>query len=157
MNLVGLAAGQSEIEMDRSSLADLGPLFVSVYVEGSAAITDLPDLDVRRLHEAVDSTLAAAGIPINTDEPAHVLDREPYLSVHVNTLDMGQGLVPFAIEVEVIQGVVVANVPNSLIHAATWDVGLVGLVSHDRISTIPHAMLNLVERFVEDYRSVNPD
>jgi hypothetical protein len=148
--------GQTEIEMDRGSLAGLKPLYVSVYVEGSAGLTGLPGLDVTSLHRAVDSTLSAHNIPLNQSEPAHVLDREPYLSVHINALDMGEGLVPFAIEVELIQGVVVANLPNELIHAATWDTGLVGLVSQDRIGTIKRGMLGLVEQFADDFRMVNP-
>lgn len=147
---------QSEIEMDRGSLRQLRPLYVSVYVEGNSGLTSLPGLDVTSLHQAVDSTLVAHGIPIDRGEAAHVLDREPYISVHINAMDMGDGLTPFAIEVEIIQGVVVANVPNELIHAATWDTGLVGLVSRDKIDTIRWAMIGLVEEFAEDYRSVNP-
>ena len=147
---------QSEIEMDRGSLRALQPLYVSVYVEGNAGLTDLPGLDVSSLHRAVDSTLMASGILLNHGEPAHVLDREPYLSVHINTTDAGQGLTPFAIEVKIIQGVVVANVPNELIHAATWDTGLVGIVSRDNVNTIRWAMIELVEEFVEDYYAANP-
>lgn len=150
------AQAQSEIEMARSSLSGLQPLYVSVYVEGSAGLTDLPGLDVSSLHRAVDSTLMSHRIPINRGEPAHVLDREPYISVHINAMDMGEGLTPFAIEVEIIQGVVVANVPNKLIHAATWDTGLVGLVSRDNVDTIRWAMVELIEEFAEDYYSVNP-
>ena len=147
---------QSEIEMDRGSLRNLQPLYVSVFVEGTADLTSQPGLDVTDLHAAVDSMLAASGIPVNRTEPAHVLEREPYLSVHVNAMDMGNGLTPFAIEVDLIQGVVVANVPNELIHAATWDTGLVGLVSQDKLDTIRWAVVELVEEFVEDYYSVNP-
>jgi len=50
----------------------------------------------------------------------------------------------------------VANVPNELIHAATWDSGLVGLVSRDKVDTIRSAMIGLVEEFAEDYQTVNP-
>lgn len=147
---------QTEIEMDRGSLRDLQPLYISVYVEGNAGLTELPGFDVSELHRAVDSTLTAARIPVDRSEPAHVIDREPFISVHVNAMDMGRGLIPFAIEVEIIQGVVVANLPNELIHAATWDTGLVGLVSHDKADTIKWAMLELVEEFIEDYRMMNP-
>ncbi len=150
------ALAQSEIEMDRGSLRNLRPLYVSVYVEGNAGLTDLPGLDVSALHSAVDSTLTARGIPIDRGEPARVLDREPYISVHINAMDMGEGLTPFAIEVQIIQGVIVANVPNELIHAATWDTGLVGLVSRDKVDSIKWAMVELVEEFAEDYFSVNP-
>ncbi len=52
--------------------------------------------------------------------------------------------------------VIVANVPNELIHAATWDSGLVGLVSRDKVDTIRSAMIGLVEEFAEDYQTVNP-
>jgi hypothetical protein len=147
---------QTEIEMDRSSLRNLQPLYTSVYVEAPATLADLPELDVTTLSRAIDSSLTASGIPLNQREPAHVIDREPFISVHINTMDMGNGLIPFAIEVKIIQGVVVANLPDELIHAATWDTGLVGLVSHDKLDTIRWAMLDLVDEFVEDYRLVNP-
>jgi hypothetical protein len=151
-----ISTAQTEIEMDRSSLRNLQPLYTSVYVEAPATIADMPDLDVTALSRSVDSSLTVAGIPLNRTEPAHVIDREPFISVHLNAMDMGNGLIPFAIEVEIIQGVVVANLPNELIHAATWDTGLVGLVSHDNVDTIRWAMLDLVDEFIEDYRKVNP-
>lgn len=147
---------QTEIEMDRSSLRNLQPLYTSVYVEAPASLADLPELDVSALSRSVDSSLTVSGIPLNQTEPAHVIDREPFISVHVNAMDMGNGLIPFAIEVEIIQGVVVANLPNELIHAATWDTGLVGLVSPENLDTIRWAMLDLVEEFIEDYHAVNP-
>ncbi len=150
------AVAQSELEMDRSSLRDLPPLYVSVYVEGNGGLTELPGLDVSSLSQSVDSTLAANNIRINHSEPGRVLDREPYLSVHINALQMENGLVPFAIEIEIIQSVVVANLPDELIHAATWDSGIVGLVSQDKLGTIRWAMVGLVKEFTEDYWAVNP-
>jgi hypothetical protein len=149
-------SAQSEIEMDRGSLRNLPPLYVSVYVEGTADLTSHPGLDVSVLHLTADSTLSASGIAINKTEPAQVIDREPYLSVHINAMEMPSGLIPFSIEVKIIQGVIVANVPNELIHAATWDTGLVGLVSQDKLDTIRWAMIELVEEFAEDYHVANP-
>lgn len=151
-----VSIAQTEIEMDRGSLRNLPPLYTSVYVEAPASLADLPELDVSMLSRSVDSSLTVSGIPLNQTEPAHVLNREPFISVHVNAMDMGNGLIPFAIEVEIIQGVVVPNLPNEMIHAATWDTGLVGLVSHDNVDTVKWAALELVDEFIEDYRMVNP-
>lgn len=142
--------------MDRSSLESLQPLYVSVYVEGNAGLTNLPGMDPATFHTVVDSVLASAKVAMARGEPGHVLEREPVLSVHINAMRGPDGLIPFAVEIDLIQGVVVANVPNTLIHAATWDSGTVGLVSENRVAMIKQAVIGIVREFVDDYRVVNP-
>jgi hypothetical protein len=148
-------SAQPDTELFRQSLQRIEAFYLTVDLEGSRALTEHDALDVSAIRQNVASRLAEAGLRII--EPTEGIDtqRVPNLYIHVNLLDAGQGLVPFAVNTQFFQE---ALLPESRIPtiACTWDTGLVGLVSYDTLSLIGETAVSSVTNFIDDYRAVNP-
>ena len=69
-------------------------------------------------------------------------------------MDAGRGLVPFAVNAQFYQTVVLPNQRMRTL-ASTWDYGLVGIASEDQLAIIAEAALNAVDPFIEDYAVAN--
>ena len=148
------ASAQMETAESRNSLDGIKGFYLHVDVEGSLGLTSDEKLNVRAVKGRLTDTLRGAGL--NVLETTEVVDAssEPYLYVHVNMLDMEGGLVPFAVNTQFYQRVEIARQRSSTI-AATWDTGLVGLVSYDNLDMIADAAVGSVTNFITDFQEVN--
>ncbi len=142
------AHAQIGLDEARASLRDVGPFFVRVDVEGSPALSEHPAL--RDLTHAVTRRLSEHGA-----RPAPERDDRPYLYVHVNALEMDNGLIPFAVSLQFLQTVRLSRERTVPTTACTWESATVGLVSPDNVAIIAEATLDLIDEFVRDLRAAN--
>jgi len=99
--------------------------------------------------------LVEAGLPAVPPSPAAPEGSAPYLYVHLNTMELEQGLVPFAISVQLFQPARLQRDSNRTVSAITWEHSVVGLVSRDLLPSVGTAVMNLLETFIDDYRAVH--
>ena len=146
---------QMETEQSRRSLRGIKGFYLHVDVEGSLGLTQDDALNVRAITGRVSSALRDAGL--NVLEPSEMVDQSnsPYLYVHVNMMDMDQGLVPFAVNTQFFQPVEIKR-QRFATTACTWDTGLIGLVSYDNLDMIADAAVGSVTNFIDDYHVSNP-
>ena len=142
------ARAQLDVGEARASLRDVGPFFVRVDVEAGPALSEHPAL--RRLTRAVSRRLTEGGAPASEER-----DGRPYLYVHVNALEMEEGLIPFTVSLQFLQTVRLARERTFPTTACTWEAATVGLVSPDNVALIAEAALDLVDEFATDLRAAN--
>ena len=155
LGLAPRAAAQPAVEVARESLQQIKGFYLTVDVEGSRGLTEEDVLDVVTIRRNVATRLAEAGLHVI--EATEVVDvaRVPNLYIHINMLDAGQGIVPFAINTQFYQEVRLAEQRLPTI-ASTWDTGLVGVVSYDTLELIGESAVTSVTNFIDDFRSANP-
>jgi hypothetical protein len=129
------------------SLSDVGPFGIVVDVEATLSLASDATLDTESMRARLADRLETLSGRRPSVDPIH--EECPYLYVHVNALDAGDGLVPFAVNATFQQPVRVAAGGQQMT-AVTWESGFVGLVSYDRLAAIPDAAESLVEEFAED-------
>ncbi len=148
---------QMETGQSRQSLGDIRGFYVQVDVEGSVGLTSDEKLNISAINQRVKQKLRSAGL--NVLEPVEINSEptEPYLYLHLNMMEMEQGLVPFAVNTQFFQRVELPRDKRgqSLI-ACTWDSGLIGLVSYDNLDMIADSAVESVGEFIDDFRLVNP-
>ncbi len=149
-------AQPTELARERASLDGVDGFFLSVNIEGPRSLLDRDALDLFRMEETFRAQLREAGLTVYDDAGVAAADRAPYLYVHVNTMDAGPGLVPFAVEAAFFQRVILARDPARRMVAETWSTGVVGIVSYDNLPLIGEAAADLVDDFAEDLRRANP-
>ena len=151
-----LAHAQMDTGQSRSTLEDIQGFYVKVDVEGSVGLVSDEKLNVSAMNQRVKQRLRDAGL--NVLEPTEVVDqpREPYLYLHVNMMELEQGLVPFAINMQFFQRVELPRKKRESLIACTWDTGLVGLVSYDNLDVIAESAVGSIDLFIDDFRQVNP-
>ena len=150
------ANAQIDTEASRQALQQIRGFYLHVDVEGSLGLTQDDALNVRTIRSRVKQRLEDAGL--NVLENLEGIDQanEPYLYVHVNMLEVERGLVPFAVNTQFYQRVELPRRPRQSLVAATWDTGLVGLVSYDNLDLIADSAVGSVTNFISDYQQVNP-
>ncbi len=139
---------QIDVGEGRASLRDAGPFFVRVDVEAGPALSTHPAL--LGLTRAVAGRLSAGGAP-----PSPERDGRPYLYVHVNALEMEEGLIPFTVSLQFLQTVRLARERTLPTTGCTWEAATVGLVSPDNVALIAEAALDLADEFAMDFRAAN--
>jgi hypothetical protein len=75
--------------------------------------------------------------------------------MHINTMEMENGLIPFSIRLRLYQPVKLMLNRDLQTTASTWEDGMVGLVSYDQIVVIKHAASNMIQNFIDDYHQAN--
>ena len=150
----GMANAQQGIEQSRQTLQQIKGFYLTVDVEGTRGLTEEAILDVVTIRRNVAAKLAEAGL--NVIEATEVVDaqRVPNLYVHINMIDAGRGIVPFAVNTQFLQEVRLAH-QNITTVASTWDTGLVGVVSYDTLELIGETAVSSVTNFIDDYHAVN--
>lgn len=144
---VGPAAAQLDGLEQISSLARVGRFGVVVDVEATATLAANPALDASTLRVLLGDRIAAVSGRRPSMDPLET--GHPYVYVHINAIDVADGLVPFAVNASFIQEGRLAS-GGGPINMTTWESGSVGLVSHDRIRAIAETALGLVEEFAGD-------
>lgn len=144
------AHAQVSLEAERSSLEGVSSFGLRLTVEAPRPLSGSDALATAGLAEDVIEQLRAAGLPITSGEDAQI-----YLHMHVNTMSLENGLVPFAIEADFYQPVRLRTNAGGETTAATWSESVLGLVTLDRLPTIAGSVEQLVDQFIRDFEAVN--
>lgn len=150
-----LLMAQNEIERERISLEGLQEFGFTANIEGSRTIADDDYLTPSAIRQIAINQLVEADVRYVADEEVESSADIPFLHLHINAMEMENGLIPFSISLRLYQPVKLALNRDLQTSAVTWQTGMVGLVSFDRIDTISDASSNMIEEFIDDYRQAN--
>jgi len=146
---------QNEIDRERISLEGLQEFGFTANIEGSRTIADDEDLTPSAIRQLAINQLVEAEVRYVSDEEVESSANIPFLHLHINAMEMENGLIPFSITLRLYQPVKLALNRDLQTSAVTWQTGMVGLVSYDRIATISDASSNMIAEFIDDYRKAN--
>lgn len=146
---------QNEVARERSSLKGINAMGFTVNLEANASLKQKGEIEVNTLREMGIKTLRNGGISLISDKEMQRSDEIPFLFLHVNSMNAGQGLVPFSLSLYFYQPVKLTLNRDLRSSAITWESGSVGIVSYDQIDLISDAAKNLIEEFISDYNQIN--
>lgn len=146
---------QNEVARERSSLKGIQNMSFTVNLEATSSLTQKSGLEISSLREMGQTTLREGSITLIPDNEVERSDEVPFLYLHVNTMDAGQGLVPFAISLYFYQPVKLSLNRDMQTSSVTWESGSLGIVSYDRMNLINAAAKDLLNEFISDYHKVN--
>ncbi len=152
--LSGSAIAQSEVEIERNSLAGINRFGVVVNIEqpqGLEVENLNPGLIRARILEAFEGIPASI---LSYDQLRESYDH-PFLHVHVNIMRAANNTYPFAVEIRFYQPVKLSLKRNTEIMAATWHSGYVGIVSSDLLTDIAPTVVSTAEDFSYEFLQVN--
>lgn len=147
---------QNEVERERISLQGLQEFGFTANIEGSRDVADSEQLTPTVIRQQSVRQLVDAGIRFIPDEEVMSSADIPFLYMHINTMQLENGLVPFSIQLRLYQPVSLPLNRNLRTSASTWETGMVGIVSYDQLPTINQAAESLILTFIDDYYKANP-
>lgn len=146
---------QNEVERERLSLQGLQQFGFTATIEGSRIIADSESLTPTVIRQDAINRIVENGLQFVSDEEVRSSTEIPFLYMHINAMEMENGLIPFSIQLKLYQPVKLVLNRDMQTSAVTWEHGMVGLVSYDRLSTIQYAAQELIMTFIEDYQTQN--
>lgn len=146
---------QNEIERSRITLQGLQEFGFTANIEGSRQVVDHDSLTPTVIRQQAINQLVDAGIQFVSDEEVESSADIPFLYMHINTMRLDNGLIPFSINLQLYQPVKLTLNRDLQTSASTWDTGMVGIVSQDRLPLINQAAENVMAEFINDYRRAN--
>lgn len=147
-------AAQNDIGRERRSLKGISAVGFTVNLELSTTLTKYASFDVTSLTEQGHELLEQHGIDTIQQTDGKRFNTAPYLYLHINSMDAGRGLVPFALALYFYQPVTLQH-NNRSTSAITWQSSSVGIVSYDQMSRIDDAIQQLMKKFITDYNQIN--
>lgn len=147
---------QNEVVREQISLEGLQEIGFTANIEGSIEITSSDTLTPTIIRQQAINQLLGANIRYVQDEEVESSAEIPFLHMHINVMQMDNGLIPFSINLRLYQPVKLILNRDLETTATTWETGLVGLVSFDQLYVINQAADGLVDTFIEDFRKANP-
>lgn len=151
-----LLSAQNEIDRERISLEGIQQVGFTANLEGSQAVTSDSSLTPANIRQQAVNQLVRADLQYVPDEEVRSSADIPFLYMHINMMEVDNGLVPFSIELRFYQPVKLILNRDLQTSASTWETGMVGMVSLDQLPVINNAAENLVNEFVDDYLASNP-
>ena len=151
----GPSYAQNEVERERSSLKGINDMGFTVNVEANISINERGELEVTSIRDQAINKLRESGLSIVPDKQIRSSADLPFLYMHINTMDAGRGLVPFSISLDFYQPVKLTLNRDTQTSASTWQTGVVGIVSYDRLNVIAESAVDLLQDFIDDYHQVN--
>jgi hypothetical protein len=146
---------QNEIERERYALQGLQEFGFTVNIEGSQRVTSDTNLTPSNIRQQAVNQIVEANLRYVSDEEVSSSADIPFLHMHINMLELDNGLIPFSIELRLYQPVKLILNRDLQTSASTWETGMVGIVSHDQIHTINRAAENVLITFLDDFYRVN--
>lgn len=150
-----LVFAQNEVARERSSLKGIQSMGLSVNYEANAPLTEKTKINVPSLQKKGKRALQEGGIRVVPEEEVRQSDEIPLLYLHINAMDAGEGLVPFAVNLYFYQPVKLVLNQDMQTTANTWESGTVGIVSYDQLQLIDQAAEDLLQEFIHDYNEIN--
>ncbi len=149
------AEAQNEIARQIHSLQGIQQLGFTVNVETNLSLNERGVIEVTSLQSMGENILREGGIDLIPDEQVRQSDQIPFLYMHINSMDAGEGLVPFHVTLFFYQPVKLPLNRDIQTTAATWESSTLGIVSYDRLNLIEKAARNTLKEFVSDYNQAN--
>ncbi|MFW6347302.1 MAG: hypothetical protein ACOC2C_01665 [Cyclonatronaceae bacterium] len=146
------AAGQFYMNQDISLSGIEAVLLV---VEFSGNTDTIEGLNSQELERAASSQLQTAGLGMLSERNWARTPGQPYLHLHVNSLDSGLGFVVYRIEAALYQEVQLLRAPDTSSIVATWETSELGFAGTNRLESLQADMLRLVERFTQAHSQAN--
>lgn len=146
---------QNEIERERISLQGIQEFGFTANIEGSRTIADSETLTPAIIRESAIEQINDAGLRFVADDEIQSSADIPFLYMHINTMELDNGLIPFSIELRLYQPVKLVLHDELQTSASTWENGMVGIVSFDRLEVINRAADGLMQDFIDEYRKSN--
>lgn len=146
---------QNEIERERMSLVGLQEFGFTANIEGSRTIAGDPNLTPGLIRQDAVRQLTEANLRFVPEDEVRSSADIPFLYMHINAMEMENGLVPFSIQLRLYQPVKLILNGDLQTSASTWEQGVVGIVSLDRLTLINEAASELVTGFISDYQALN--
>lgn len=150
-----MSFAQNEIDRERISLQGLQEFGFTANIEGSREVADHESLTPSIIREQAIEQLVQNDLRFVSDEEVESSADLPFLHMHINTLQLENGLIPFSIELRLYQPVKLTLNRDLQTSASTWETGMVGIVSTDQIDVIKQAAEGVLMEFIEDYNRVN--
>lgn len=148
---------QNEIERAQISLEGLQEFGFTANIEGSHTIAENEKLTPTVIRDEAVRQLVEANIRFVDDEEVQSSADMPFLHMHINAMEMENGLIPFSIRLRLYQPVKLSLNRDLQTTASTWEDSVVGLVSYDQVPAIGEAATNMIENFIDDYFVANPN
>lgn len=155
MMISSAAEAQNEVTRQRHSLQGIQQLGFIVNVETNISLNERGEIEVTSLQSMGESTLRQGGIELIPDEQVRQSDQIPFLYMHINSMDAGEGLVPFHVTLFFYQPVKLPLNRDILTTAVTWESSTLGIVSYDRLNLIEKAARNTLNEFISDFNQAN--
>ena len=147
LTVIGCATLVAQDEDERENLTDIRE--INVVVENLTDDVEAAGLTRRALESAIERRLEGRQVPLGNSRNA------ADLYVSVDTHLGATGLYAYCVEVAVQQLVTIeGNQLRTL--ADVWDVGSLGTVGTANLPQVEQVVLQIVESFIEDYLSTNP-
>lgn len=146
---------QNEIARAGISLQGLQEFGFSANIEGTRQITSQDSLTPSVIRQEAIRQIIEAGLQFVSDEEVESSADIPFLYMHINTMQLENGLIPFSIQLQLFQPVKLSLNRDLQTSASTWDTGMVGIVSYDRLTLINQAASELIAEFIEEYQKAN--
>lgn len=146
---------QNEVVRERFSLQGIQEVGFTVNIQGSESVTQDTTLTPTKIRQQSINKLVNANLRYVSDEEVESSADVPFLHMHINTLQLDNGLVPFSIHLKLYQPVKLILNRDLQTSASTWETGMVGLVSYDQLQTIPDAADNVLSQFIHEYDQAN--
>ncbi len=147
---------QNEVVREQISLEGLQEIGFTANIEGSIEIARNDTLTPTVIRQQTVNQLVGANIRFVQDEEVDSSADIPFLHMHINVMQMENGLIPFSINLRLYQPVKLMLNRDLKTTATTWETGLVGLVSFDQLHVINQAAEGLVVTFIDDFHKSNP-
>lgn len=153
--LPGTLLAQNEVERERLSLQGLQEFGFTANIEGSRAIAGDEQLTPSVIRQDAVRRIIEADIRFVSDEEVQSSANIPFLYMHINTMELENGLIPFSIQLRLYQPVKLSLNRDLQTSASTWETGMIGIVSKDQIPVISRAASGLIDQFITDYHFAN--
>ncbi len=129
---------------------------VEVVIESLRPDAQEDGLSEEAIRTAVELILRSKGIRVLTRSESLSTPATPYLYVKVSTYNHLSDLYAYAVTVEVMQKVSLAQRPQQMMSATTWERGAVGTTGHSNIRMVIDSVESKVKEFAIDFLAANP-
>ena len=129
---------------------------VEVVIESLRPDAQADGLSQEAIRTAVELILRSKGIRVLTQSESLSTPAAPYLYVKVSTYNHSSDLYAYAVTVDVMQKVSLAQRPQHMMSATTWERGAVGTTGHSNIRMVIDSVESKVKEFASDFLAANP-
>ena len=129
---------------------------VEVVIESLRLDAQADGLSQEAIRTAVELILRSKGIRVLTQSESLSTPAAPYLYVKVSTYNHSSDLYAYAVTVDVMQKVSLAQRPQHMMSATTWERGAVGTTGHSNIRMVIDSVESKVKEFASDFLAANP-
>jgi hypothetical protein len=129
---------------------------VEVVIESLRPDAQADGLSQEAIRTAVELILRSNGIRVLTRSESLSTPAAPYLYVKVSTYNHSSDLYAYAVTVDVMQKVSLAQRPHYMMSATTWERGAVGTTGHSNIRMVIDSVESKVKEFASDFLAANP-